>query len=68
MELLETNELVYSTLRFRILVGQALLSAGNQQACIRVLEKDSTGRSDEESGMVNVGTLSEKSHPVLSPE
>ena len=57
VELLENNELVYASLKFRILVGQALLNAGNVQACIRVLEKDP--RDDNTMLMEN---------PILTPE
>ena len=67
VELLETNELVFTSLRFRILVGQALLTAGNVQACIRVLDKDPRGE-DAENILPSVGSLSEKSRPVLSPD
>jgi len=56
VELLENHDLVYSSLKFRILVGQALLSAGNTQACIRVLEKD----AGQDETVLQVGSLSEQ--------
>lgn len=57
VELLENNELVYSSLKFRILTGKALLSAGNTQACIRVLEKDPQQQDESE---LQVGSMSDK--------
>ena len=47
VELLENNELVYASLKFRTLVGQALFNAGNIQACIRVLDKDPSEENDQ---------------------
>ena len=67
VELIETNDLVYSSLKFRILVGQALFNASNMQACIRVLEKDPRGE-DAENILPNIGKLSEKSLPAHSPD
>jgi len=57
VELLENNELVYSSLKFRIITGQALLKAGNTQACIRVLEKDPSNTEDDS---VQIGPMSEQ--------
>ena len=68
VELLENNELVYSSLKFRILVGQALFKAGNVQACIRVLEKDPRVAEDESAAQNEAGTLSEPNHPILTPD
>lgn len=40
VELFEKYDLVYSTLKFRLLTAQALCNSNNVQACIKVLEKD----------------------------
>lgn len=60
MELCENTELVFSSLKFRILVGRALLGASNTQACLRVLEKEpqSNGADDDTVNGVS-GALSD---------
>ena len=69
VELLENNELVYSSLKFRVLVGQALLTAGNTQACIRVLEKDPRVGSEEESEIQNNHhSPSDGANAILTPD
>ena len=68
VELLENNELVYSSLKFRILVGQALFKAGSVQACIRVLEKDPRVAEDDSAAQNEAGALSEPNHPILTPD
>lgn len=42
VELLEKYDLVYQTLKFRLLTAQALFNSNNTQACIKVLEKEPT--------------------------
>ena len=59
VELIETSDLVYRNLQFRILTGQALLKAGNTQACIRVLEKDFVSPSEDDT-VLQICPLSEQ--------
>jgi hypothetical protein len=66
VELIEKQELVYHNLKFRLLVGQALLKARNVSACIKVLEKDP--QPEECISGRNIYKNQTDGLPVLSPD